>query len=163
MVLNQGTDCKSIIVESDLLDSFIGNESFYEKIVIIVKVNCETVYQKEYDSTNPITTTGDITSVSGVHSINASLFNDTVVKDGIYGVQIKLYPLVNQATSDAGCIFVNCNTTCKVCTNDFNNLMLFYILNVTQKCDCYCETLCDVYKLLKLTDDSKSEKGCSNC
>lgn len=163
MVLTINTDCDQITITSTLLNNFIAAPSSYTKVEVIGKYQCGTAIVKEYTSSSPIGATGDVITSGGTEYINPSFFSADDFSDGIYSITVKLYPLSGSPTSDAGCLFVDCNTLCNICIDDLWSLLYHYTITNTQDCGCDCQKLCDMFSLIKLASGESTSSTTSNC
>lgn len=87
------------------------------------------------------------------HSMFSSL-NATSLLDGIYNVSITFYFTDGSFETYENCIFVDCQTACKLATYMAANLgkpvatemaMLHYALHEASLCECECENLCILF------------------
>lgn len=104
--------------------------------------------------------------------INPTIISDTTTKfgDGVYTVNITFTKNNNSTLTDSSCIFIDCETKCKVAekvdtvTTDTNLHLLYYALTSASNCGCQCDKMCKLYEELLLelgTNSLTSNCGCS--
>jgi len=137
-----------------LLDDFIATPANYEKLEVVIIVNCSsTSTTKEYTSLVPITGTGDVVTIAGIEYINPSFLSVTTFTDGIYTIQVKSTDLSSVTTTDTGCLLVDCNKKCKIAVTDTNSMLYYYWIDKIQDCTCDCTKLCTLYNLITEEDE----------
>lgn len=104
--------------------------------------------------------------------INPTIISDTTLKfgDGVYTVKITFTKNNNSTFTDTSCIFIDCETRCKVAeklntvTTDTNLHLLYYALTSASNCGCQCDNMCKLYEELLLelgTNSLTSNCGCN--
>ncbi len=160
MTLTSLENCTQIGITSTLLNNFITAPASYTKLEVLITWQCGTNIVKTYTSVAPIIGTGDVVTITGSEFINPSFFGTEEFADGVYSIVVKLYPLSGSPSTDSGCIFIDCNTKCTICTDDLTSIMYHYTITNTQDCGCDCQKLCDMFSLIKLTGDTSNSNPC---
>ena len=160
--------------ECQSITSQLSIENFAEYVIarIEVRLNCcddNKWFYEIPDLTATVITDKVYIDANNNFVINPSLFGGEIL-DGVYTIEISLYEPNGSLFGDTGCIFVDCETKCKVyeliktLTNDEEKtqiLMKHYSLTVGSNCSCDCEDLCNIYKsLLSDLGDIDYDCGC---
>jgi hypothetical protein len=153
------TDCNSIIIDSDLINSFQTTPENYNSITITGKLNEGTEYSQEYTTT--IASGGDyIRSVDGVETILSTFFGDAeTLSDGIYTIVVTTIDTDDVAVEEQGCIFKDCSDLkCDIASKD----AMYYYYVLENNCSCNCSKLYTIYEAL-LAELEKPVSNESNC
>jgi len=89
------------------------------------------------------------------------LFNQQVdLSDGVYKIEIKGFYDDDTIATEFACIFVDCETKCKVLEAQCIEATLWhYILTQSYSCNCNCDKLQDIWDALQ----AKLDNGCNGC
>lgn len=88
--------------------------------------------------------------------IQSQWVNKNLFDDGLYSVTITIVQINGTTIVESGCIFINCNTQCRlanalpIATDEDAQVMVYYYygLTFTQSCMCDCTFLCKMYESL---------------
>lgn len=171
MNLTKSSNCASIVMTSDLLDTYVQNPVTYSFSMEITINCCSDPYTRTLEISDE-----DLTlSVPGAtYTIDPDFFEFTeeVLLDGVYHVEITLTEILTGSTTvEQLCIFVDCQTKCLVFAfirdnTDYFRVYTTYIAATWAiDCDdCDCGSACTLYDRLTeyLQVTSPEIPGC-NC
>lgn len=180
------TDCKTITLSQiEPIDELQGvGETWLEdamvsdidRIVIGVRYNCcDNTYLEteidcqesesdvsfgdcEYESDYIIIDT-DAQTITLTEDFFAALnpSSPTHILDGVYTITISIYYTDGSFYEEENCIFVDCQTACKLAAYIAQNLgsskatelaMIHFALTEAANCECVCENLCTLFEYL---------------
>lgn len=106
--------------------------------------------------------------------IDSSIIALNLFKDSLYTISITIVKTDGTIIGENGCIFINCNTQCKLAAvlpiaskeDAVTMTMAYYGLTFTQSCMCDCSYLCKLYTTLDemlcdyLPSNTSIDNGC---
>jgi len=158
----QNNNCQTLTLVSTTLDAYRADPSPFTKIEFKGTYN-------NIDKTATITsgiadcnsTGAEIRTCSNIIYAYPELFNQTgSLADGVYKVEIKAFYDDDSITTEFACVFVDCETKCKVLEAQCIEATLWhYILTQSYSCNCSCDKLQDIWDALQV----KLSNGCKEC
>jgi hypothetical protein len=158
----ENSNCQKLILNTDTLAAYQNDPTPFEKIEF-------TGYFEGSDESVTITDSipacnsgnSPIKTCDNIIYAFPELFGQIeTLKDGVYKVQIKSFYTDNTITTEFACIFVDCETKCKVIESQCLEAMMFhYVLTQSYSCNCSCDKLQDIWDALQ----TKLVNGCKEC
>jgi hypothetical protein len=165
--INSPTNTIITIVDT-LLNDFIAAPASYTDIDIQIYFNSTTSSTTEtYTDADPITTSTNIASNSGVETVNPAFFGGTSFEQGIYHFIITLTSESEIETSE-GCLYVEDGLKCDVDEYILNSSVdilervlagiKYQSLISATECPCKCDKKIKIYN--NLIDINNTCQGC---
>lgn len=169
MILVTNTARTQITITSDLLNLFITSPSSYTSVEVKIFQNSTTTSTtKTYTPTSLITSSTDVSTVSGIEYINPSFFGTTEFVQGVYDVIVTLNSSTRIQTEE-GCLYVENGLKCQVDTllvDETKTIqerilegLKYQSLVSSAECPCKCKDKVELY--LNLVDSITNK--CHTC
>jgi len=156
-------NCNTVTITSSIITDFLANATPFTKIEFkgtyndVSKTVTITTAFPDCNSTN-----AEIRNCSGTIRIYPNLFNQTEkLADGIFRVDIKAYYDDGTISTEFACIFVDCETKCKVVESQCLEAMMYhYVLTESYSCNCACDKLQEIWEALETLLTKNNCNGC---
>lgn len=170
MTITFNSDCTEFSIYSEYLTSGAIN-------------NMDSITLKSSKNCSSVVTTVDLTEY--IESTEDNIYTNTVEEhyvdeklcDGIYYFELEMTYTIESTTTtvtETACVFINCNTKCKVvdyyagtssAASKRNVMDLYSVLLLGMDCDtCSCEAMCTIYNdLLYELKLSGNDTSCGSC
>lgn len=164
--------CENLTIKSSI---FTGEGKNITSIVLRTKLNCSSTQTSVVLTSLENNIDGDTLVVPATSYYND--VNKTVYCDGVYNFTLVVtYTQFEEealfSTSDTACVFIDCDTKCKVMDNYVSTknakiIHYYYALVNSADCDvCNCTDMCSLYTEIKTllndnTSTASDDCGCS--
>lgn len=158
MTVTKASNCASFTITSDLITDWVADNTI--ELTLNVYKNCtDTPVELE---------AADIDSGSTLVVTAASLGQTSILEDDIYVLELVSVD-GNTTTTEVYCLFINCDTKCRIITYLADNLNsniyhLYLALTNGEVCtDADCANACVIFnEISRLLEDSNTKPcGCS--
>lgn len=162
MNLTNSSCLRILISNSQVLDDYLDDATQFTKVEF---TGTYMTVDELYTATTMLpacdTQSRPIGTCDGDVYAYPELFNqEATLADGVYKIQIKGFYDDDSIVTEFACVFVDCETKCKVLEAQCIEATLWhYILTQSYSCNCSCDKLQDIWDALQL----KLSNGCKEC